>query len=69
MQETKDEKEKMMLYDKHLAQKIIDKKAKSTLNIKLSQMFKAVSNDWIDEMDEKDDADDPNDPKKKKKKR
>ena len=52
MKEETDEAKKFELYDKHIAQKMLDQRPANTLQVRMSQMFKSVCKNWVDE-DEK----------------
>lgn len=43
-----DEKEKLKLWDEHIAQKMLDDRPANTLKIKLSEYFKSICKSWED---------------------
>ena len=53
MRDAKDEKEKMSLWDQHMAQKRLDERPKKdTIKIKLSELFKSICNKYEDNLNE-----------------
>lgn len=52
MKFAENEQDKMKIWDKHMAQKILDDRPKNTLQIKLSEYLKGVCKDWQDNLKE-----------------
>ena len=50
--EEHDEKKKLELYDKFVAQKYIDARPKSTLKLKEADFFKVICKEWAQEEDQ-----------------